>query len=396
MFRRLRDSVLIFIVVALLSMALVVSYVCADVGDVEFYVTPVNNDFATSTTAVGTRFNITVMWKDNAPLTGVFAWQITLKYNSTLLNCTRGWQPVADSDYIFYGMTTVKPSPALDVGSALIMDSLYSGSATGSLKKLAIFELQIMAAPPQGGELSSILNIDNGDTYWSPDGLNWNDPIRTDGTYMYSSAWAPPPPAMVSVIPSAIADRSLTPGSSFNVNVTISSATDVYQFDFKLGFDNSILNVAEAKLGDFFPPSATATIIVDNASGFVQVSASLSPPTTAKSGSGILAVIRLEVEGTGRSSLHLYDVLLKDESGHALPANTNDSSFNNGALVGDITGPNGIPDGKVDLRDVALVAFCFGSSPGHNRWDERADINGDHKVNIVDIALVVRNFGQHT
>jgi len=396
MFKRLKDSTLILIFVAVLSMALKVSYVRADVADVEFYVTPANNDFATSTTAVGTRFNITVMWKDNTPLTGVFAWQVTLNYNSTLLNCTGAWQPAADTDYIFYGMTSVKPLPSFGAGSVQVMDSLYSGSTTGSLKKLEIFELQIMIAPPQGGELSSILNINNGDTYWSPDGLNWNDPVRTDGTYMYSSAWAPPPPATVSVIPSAIADRSLTPGSSFNVNVTISSATDVYQFDFKLGFDNSILNVAEAKLGDFFPPSVTATITVNNASGFVQVSASLAPPTTAKSGSGILAAIELQVEGIGRSSLHLYDVLLKDDSGHTLPANTNDGSFNNGALVGDITGPNGIPDGKVDVRDVALVASCLGSYAGHNRWDPKADTNGDHKINIVDVALVLRNYGQHT
>jgi hypothetical protein len=180
------------------------------------------------------------------------------------------------------------------------------------------------------------------------------------------------------------------------VNVTISSATDVYQFDFKLGFDNSVLNVAEANLGDFFPPSITATITINNASGFVQVSASLAPPTTPKSGSGILATIELQVEGIGRSSLHLYDVLLKDDSGHTLPANTNDGSFNNAALVGDITGPNGVPDGKVDVRDVALVASCLGSYAGHNRWDTGADINGDHKVNIVDVALVLRNYGQHT
>jgi hypothetical protein len=179
------------------------------------------------------------------------------------------------------------------------------------------------------------------------------------------------------------------------VNVTISSATDVYQFDFKLGFDNSILNVAEVTLGDFFPPSITPTITINNASGFAQVSAALAPAATPRSGSGILATIKLQVEGTGRSSLHLYDVLLKDNSGHTLPANTADGSFSNAALVSDITGPNGVPDGKVDGRDIALVASCFGSYVGHDRWDSRCDINGDHKVNIVDLAIVLRNYGQH-
>jgi hypothetical protein len=397
MFRRLKNLTSILTIIAVLSMAIGVSYVRADVGDVAFYVAPADNSFTTSTTAVGTRFNITVMWKDTGtPLNEVFAWQTTMYYNSTLLNCTRTWQPVWDTDYIFYGKTSVKPGAAFSPDNVQIMDSLYSGSGSGALKKLVIIEMEIMYAPPQGMAVSSALNINNADTYWSPDGATWNDPTRTDGAYSYSSAWAPSPPATLSVKPSAIANHSLTPGSSLDVNVTISSATSVYQFDFKLGFDKMILNVAEATFGDFFPSSVAPTIIVNNASGFVQVSASLTPPATPKSGSGILATIKLQVEGTGPCSLHLYDVLLKDDSGHTLPANTADGSFNNFALAGDVAGPNGVPDGKIDAKDVALVGSCLGSYPGHNRWDPRCDINGDHKINIMDLALVLRNYGKHT
>jgi len=401
MFRGLKNFTSILTMIAVLSMAIEVSYVHADVGDVEFYVTPANNSFTTSTTTVGTRFNITVKWKDETPLTDVFAWQVKLVINTMQLNCTRAWVPIWDANYLFAPAAPNWNHPApsgLGTNEILIMGTLMppATAVKSASGLLCIFELQIVTAPPQGGELSSALNINNGDTYWSPEGLNWNDPTRTDGTYLYSSAWAPPPPATLSVTPSATANRSLTPGSSFNVNVTISGATDVYQFDFKLGFDKLILNAAQAMLGDFFPSSIVPTIIINNASGFVQVSASLAPPATPKSGSGILATIRLQVEGTGPSSLHLYDVLLKDDSGHTLPANTVDGSFNNAALVGDITGPNGVPDGKIDVRDIALIGSCLGSHPGHNRWDLRCDINGDQKINILDIALVARNYGQHT
>jgi len=59
-------------------------------------------------------------------------------------------------------------------------------------------------------------------------------------------------------------------------------------------------------------------------------------------------------------------------------------------LMGDVNG-----DGRVDLKDLALVARAFGSTPGSPNWNPAADVNGDGVVNMKDIALVARNFGQH-
>jgi hypothetical protein len=155
----------------------------ASASDAEFYVDPAANSYPSST-PLHTRFNVTIMWKDTGdPLTGVFAWQVTLNYNSTLLNCTRGWQPVADTDYIFYGMATVKPSPSFETNAVLLMDSLYSGTGTGALKKLAILEFDIMYVPAEGVVVNSTLNINNADSFWSPDGTDWPTPILTDGIY---------------------------------------------------------------------------------------------------------------------------------------------------------------------------------------------------------------------
>ena len=58
-------------------------------------------------------------------------------------------------------------------------------------------------------------------------------------------------------------------------------------------------------------------------------------------------------------------------------------------IIGDLNG-----DGKVDIKDIAIVAAAFGSFPGHARWDPAADLNGDGKVDIKDIALVASNFGK--
>jgi len=58
------------------------------------------------------------------------------------------------------------------------------------------------------------------------------------------------------------------------------------------------------------------------------------------------------------------------------------------SLPGDING-----DGKVDMRDIALVCRAYGSYPGHPRWDPRCDLNDDEKVDMKDIGWVCRYYG---
>ena len=82
-----------------------------------------------------------------------------------------------------------------------------------------------------------------------------------------------------------------------------------------------------------------------------------------------------------------------------------DNNFTGGcvivSIVGDITGPNGWPDGKVDVRDISYVAKCFGTRPSSTLWDPNADITGptpgvpDGKIDIKDISLIAKNFGKY-
>lgn len=63
-------------------------------------------------------------------------------------------------------------------------------------------------------------------------------------------------------------------------------------------------------------------------------------------------------------------------------------------LRGDITGPDGYPDGKCDIRDVARVAQAYGSYPGYPNWDPAADLNDDGQVDIRDVAIVSKDYGK--
>jgi outer membrane protein assembly factor BamB len=78
---------------------------------------------------------------------------------------------------------------------------------------------------------------------------------------------------------------------------------------------------------------------------------------------------------------------------------TSDNSFIYGmvavSIEGDITGELlNVPDGKVDIRDIALVAIHYGKTSSYLSWNPNCDINDDNKVDILDIAIVARNFGK--
>jgi len=84
---------------------------------------------------------------------------------------------------------------------------------------------------------------------------------------------------------------------------------------------------------------------------------------------------------------------------------TMDNAFTNGwvivAMIGDIAGPLGnVPDGKVDMRDIAKVARRFGADLWHPLWDSNCDTTGsiigvpDNKIDMRDIAIVAKQFGK--
>jgi hypothetical protein len=63
--------------------------------------------------------------------------------------------------------------------------------------------------------------------------------------------------------------------------------------------------------------------------------------------------------------------------------------------LGDITGPGGIGDKRIDARDVAFASSLFGvKSCTDSKYDTRADLNDDCKINAKDVALIAKLFGK--
>jgi hypothetical protein len=61
-------------------------------------------------------------------------------------------------------------------------------------------------------------------------------------------------------------------------------------------------------------------------------------------------------------------------------------------LTGDVTGPDGTPDGRVDMRDIGLVARHFQETipPA----PQILDLYQDGKIDMRDIGIVARHFGE--
>jgi len=293
--------------------------------------------FYTNATSVGTRFNATV-WVYN--VTDMFAYQVLLSVDDTLLNITNAWLPTWDPDWPFYGQSTIRPIPAFRddningvIEAVLIGDSLLIGTPFTGSALLAIVEFEIIYAPTTGS-VSCALDIDYVDTYALNYDLNEIIITKTNGYYEYIGApELPIPTATIYVDPEKIIEPTLVACNYFKANVSIANATDVYSFAFKLGYDTTVLTVENATLGDFFPPIVVPTVTIDNSAGYLAFSAALSPPELPVSGDGVLAVITFHVEDLGASGLELYDVDLRDESDEALPFVTEDGMFSNVILA---------------------------------------------------------------
>jgi len=147
-----------------------------------------NNFIFSSANPVGFRFNLTV-WVYNVQ--NLFAYQVNLKINDTILNITRAWTPTWDPSWVFYGKPNMPVGPAyydndndgvierVLVGSTLLGAESFTGTGL-----LAIIELKIIYAPPTG-TITDTLNINNQDTILLNPQVQPIPTTKTDGNYQY-------------------------------------------------------------------------------------------------------------------------------------------------------------------------------------------------------------------
>jgi hypothetical protein len=129
------------------------------------------------------------------------------------------------------------------------------------------------------------------------------------------------------VDPPSIINPALLPPAYFNVSIKIANVTNLYAYEFKLGYNTAILNC----LGVIIIPFDNETNFIvemhmEDSLGLLRVNVTYYPPadplTTTEPKT--LALIFFQIANVGSSVLDLHDTRLVDSSGMEIPHDVSD------------------------------------------------------------------------
>ncbi len=143
----------------------------------------------------------------------------------------------------------------------------------------------------------------------------------------FAQEWEPDAAKML-VEPAVV---TANPGDTFWVAVNIEKITDLYGFEFKLGYESGtkVIGALTAEEGGFlWGPEGTAfTFSVDKIEGNIHVGGSILGDWPGVTGTGTLAMIQFVVGEGGDSPLELYDINLLDSNLEEMICQTRDGLF---------------------------------------------------------------------
>ena len=194
-------------------------------------------------------------------------------------------------------------------------------------------------------------------------------------------------PAVISGPPPAVSE-------TFNVTLEITDVTNLWGWAVHLAWNASILEmVGSPREAPFLQPGTLfAAAPPDNVNGEIPDMACGRTSATGNSGSGVLATLTFKVRNYSYSNTTIsitYSELWDPANPHNPIAHTTANLNLVTRHQADLDG-----NGKVNILDIVKVAIAFGSVPGDPNWNPIADLNKDNKVNILDIVIIAINFGK--
>lgn len=101
-------------------------------------------------------------------------------------------------------------------------------------------------------------------------------------------------------------------GQTFSININISDVVDLYAWEFKLGWDPSILDATKVSEGTFLKQGGDTFFAkkINNTQGYVLVDCTLLGDVPGVNGGGTLATVEFYVEVQGESILDFCNTIL--------------------------------------------------------------------------------------
>jgi hypothetical protein len=143
------------------------------------------------------------------------------------------------------------------------------------------------------------------------------------------------------------------------------------------------INVTLSNQGDY---AETFNVIV-----YANTTAIVSQSLSLSSGNSTSIIFLYNTTGLSKGTYTIWAIASIVQNEIDVYNNTYIDGLIAVSVIGDING-----DFKVDIKDLVLVIKYFGSYPGSVKpWNPNADINSDNKVDVKDLVLIIKHFGEH-
>ena len=151
---------------------------------------------------------------------------------------------------------------------------------------------------------------------------------------------------------------TVTVGQTFTLSVEMSGATDLYGFQFDLGFNPTVLMATSVTEGAFLGTGGPTIFVpgtIDNVGGSITANADiLNGAVSGVNGSGDLLDVTFQALSGGSSSVQIFNLFALNSFGQGLTVNTASSTVT-------VSGVSSVPEPGTDLLLTAgvlgLLAF---------------------------------------
>lgn len=187
--------------------------------------------------------------------------------------------------------------------------------------------------------------------------------------------------------------------STFTFNIDALFVRNLVGWQCGISFDPNLLEAVEVIEGNFLSSDATQTFFtegsIDNENGLITGFRVLRIDGTGIDGSGPLLSIKFRAKKVGKVTFTPANCTLGDSDGIELPSVVPNLEIEiveelpeEDIFVGPKEDVN--MDGKINILDLIIVAKHFGEPVAAN--NQRADVNGDGVINILDLVAVSNAF----
>lgn len=188
------------------------------------------------------------------------------------------------------------------------------------------------------------------------------------------------------------APAQVNDGQYFDVDITISDASNVSGFSMTIHYDHNVIRARAITEGSFLKSKSATYWMepdIDNSDNLIHQIMCVRMQPGSVSGSGTLLTVSFRADEKGESPITLGSVEISDAEGQVIPV----AVENTVVVVDEFPSWDVNRDGIVGIHDFIIVGQNFGKAIPSNA-NPNPDINGNGQVDMQDLVILAQHFGE--